>query len=377
MVASRVRWSDELFREFVESAPDANVFVNEQGLIVLVNAQAEELFGYSRDYLLGRAVTLLIPERFHGRVPIPGRGGWSDSHRGLQRRGMGIVGLRRDGSEFPAEISLRGLETDQGVIYATAIRDVTDHVQARENQLQHLSDLAHVSRLSTMGEMVAGLAHELNQPLYAVGNYARACQEVARSQPGIDAELRELTDKLLAQSERAAEIVRRLRRFVSRREPRRAPVDLNSLVREVQQLMLFHSHRFAITLRLELAEDLPLVLGDSILLEQILVNLVRNAFEALSEARSPNPAVVISTRLASSDAINVSVADNGPGLRNVPLEQLFEAFYTTKEQGMGLGLVISRSIAEAHGGRLVALPPGEGGAVFQLTLPCQETAHAS
>jgi len=349
MVASRVRWSDEHFREFVESAPDANVFVDETGRIVLVNAQAEELFGHSRTDLLGKPVSVLIPERFHGRVPIPGTAGWTERHRGVQRRGLGIVALRQDGSEFPAEISLRALETDHGIIYAAAIRDASDHVQARERQLQHLSELAHVSRLSTMGEMVAGLAHELNQPLYAIGNYARACQEVARRQFAESADLRELTDKLLAQSERAAEIVRRLRRFVSRREPRRAPVDLNSLVREVQQLMLFHSHRFAITLRLELADGLPLLFGDAILLEQVLMNLVRNAFEALSEARSPNPAVVVSTRPGENGTITVTVADNGPGLPAVSLDQLFEAFYTTKEQGMGLGLVIGRSIAEAHG----------------------------
>lgn len=376
MVALKVRWSDEHFREFVESAPDANVFVDERGKIVLVNTLAEELFGYGRQELLERPVTALIPERFHGRAPIPGTAGWSDSHRGLQRRAMGIIGLRRDGSEFPAEISLRALDTDAGTIYAAAIRDVTDHVQARDNQLQHLSELAHVSRLSTMGEMVAGLAHELNQPLYAVANYARACQELVRREPKAVAELQELTTKLLGQSERAAEIVRRLRRFVARREPRRAPIDLNTLVREVQQLMLFHTHRFAISLRLELADNLPRVFGDAILVEQILVNLVRNAFEALSEARSPNPAVVLSTGRGPNGTIEVTVTDNGPGLPAVSLDQLFEAFYTTKEQGMGLGLVISRSIAEAHGGRLVALPPAGRGAVFQLTLPSQETAGA-
>lgn len=376
MAAFKVRWSDEHFREFVEAAPDANVFVDRRGRIILVNAQAEELFGHLRNDLIGRSVRVLIPERFRDRVPIPGTAGGADMQRSVQRRAMAIVGLRRDGTEFPAEISLCALETDEGPIYAAAIRDVTNHVQARENLLQHLSDLAHVSRLSTMGEMVAGLAHELNQPLYAISNYARACRELAHGGGSNHDELRELTDKLQAQSERAAEIVRRLRRFVARREPRRAPVDLNVLAREVQQLMLLHSHRFAVTLRLDLAEGLPLVLGDAILLEQILVNLVRNAFEALNDSHSPNPMVLLATAQSENGMILITVTDNGPGFKTVTQDQLFEAFYTTKEQGMGLGLVISRSIAEAHGGRLVALSAAGEGAVFRLTLPSQETPHA-
>lgn len=372
MSVPKVRWSDEHFREYIEAAPDAHLFVDGSGRISLANTQAEELFGYARGEMLGRPVTILIPERFRDRIPIPGTVGWSEAHRTTQRRALASVALRRDGTEFPAEISVRALETDQGPVYAAAVRDASNHVQVRENLLQHLSDLAHVSRLSTMGEMVAGLAHELNQPLYAISNYARACQEITRGGAADNGELRELTDKLQAQSERAAEIMRRLRRFVARREPRRAPVDLNAMVREVQQLMLFHSHRFAVNLRLDLAEGLPPVSGDAILLEQILVNLVRNAFEALSEARSLNPLVTLSTAHDDDGMIVVTVADNGPGFKAVTHDQLFEAFYTTKEQGMGLGLVISRSIAEAHGGRLVAQSGVREGAIFRLTLPSQE-----
>jgi two-component system sensor kinase FixL len=228
-----------------------------------------------------------------------------------------------------------------------------------------------------MGEMVAGLAHELNQPLYAIANYARACQELAGNDTPPRAALVDMTDKLIVQAERAAEIVRRLRRFVSRREPRRTRIDLNALVREVQQLMLFHSHRFAITLKLELDETLPPLQGDAILLEQVLVNLVRNAFEAMSEGQTPNPSVIVTTMRGSGGLIETTVADNGPGFKTESLDQLFEPYYTTKEQGMGLGLVISRSIAEAHGGRLIAESSPSGGAVFRLCLPAEEPARVS
>lgn len=376
MAASRVRWSDDHFREFVETAPDANVFIDARGRIVLVNAQAEDLFGYSREEMLGHPATMLIPERFHGRVPVPGTVG-SDVLRDVQRRGIAIFAVRRGGLEFPAEISIRSLETDAGTIHAVAIRDTTNQVQVRERLLEHLSDLAHVTRLSTMGEMVAGLAHELNQPLYAISNYARACQELAATAGASQTALREMTAKLMAQSERAAEIVRRMRRFVARRPPRRAEIDLNSLVREVQQLMLFHSHRFAITLKLSLSENLPPVQGDSILIEQIVANLVRNAFEALSESRREDPVVVVTTERGPMETIQVTVTDNGPGITSVPAERLFEAFYTTKEQGMGLGLAISRSIAEAHGGKLTAGFSAGGGAEFRLTLPASDAAAAN
>jgi two-component system sensor kinase FixL len=244
-----------------------------------------------------------------------------------------------------------------------------------EPLLAQLAELAHDLRVSTMGEMVAGLAHELNQPLYAVSNYARSCELLLRGHGELHAEFSQLADKLVAQADRAAEIVRRLRRFVSRREPRRALVDVNALVREVEHLMLFHANRFAIGIEVELAEHLPPVLGDSLLIEQVLVNLVRNAFEAQADAKSADPSVTMRTALADPHTIEVTVSDHGPGFGAARLEQLFEAFFTTKSSGMGLGLVISRSIVQAHGGALTASHRPQGGAVFRLTLPAyNETA---
>jgi len=238
-----------------------------------------------------------------------------------------------------------------------------------EPMLTQLSDLAHDLRMSTMGEMVAGLAHELNQPLYAISNYARTCQHLLRDDNGARAELEQIAEKLINQASRAADIVRRLRRFVSRREPRRVRLDVNRLVREVEQLMLFHANRFSIRMQVEPAEDLPHVLGDSLLIEQVLVNLVRNAFEALHEHRPSEACVTIRTAPCGDDAIEITVSDSGPGFGGAPLEQLFEAFFTTKSSGMGLGLVIARSIVQAHGGSLTASQGPQGGAVFRVTLP--------
>lgn len=366
--------TDEQFRRLIESVPDAHVFVDRTSRIVLVNEQAEALFGYARGELEGAPLLRLIPPRLRHRVPLPDSPTWKAAQRGRNRLSLCVLTQRKDGSEFVAEISIRALDTGHETLFAAAIRDVSrrgdgGEERDKEKLLQHLSELAHVSRLSTMGEMVAGLAHELNQPLYAIGNYARACQELLRPHPDLHADMADIAEKLTRQTERAAEIVRRLRRFASRREPRRSAVDVNALVREVQQLMLFHAHRFSITTRLDLAPDLPPVLGDAILIEQVLVNLLRNAFEAMSEAQCPHPVVTVRTAADGGGLIAVTVTDNGPGFGEATTDQLFQAFYTTKEQGMGLGLVISRSIIEAHGGRLTAAPNPDGGALFQLTLP--------
>lgn len=244
-----------------------------------------------------------------------------------------------------------------------------------EPMLAQLSELAHDLRVSTMGEMVAGLAHELNQPLYAISNYARSCELLLREHAELHSEFQRLADRLIQQATRAADIVRRLRRFVSRREPRRTKLDINQLVREAEQLMLFHAKRFSIRMEVELAAPLRPVLGDSLLIEQVLVNLVRNAFEAINDHKSDGAFVRIRTAAVDPDAVEITVADSGPGFGDAPLEQLFEAFFTTKPSGMGLGLVISRSIVQAHGGSLTASQAPQGGAVFRILLPviCEES----
>ena len=364
--------AEEQFHRMLESVADALLIIHYDGRIGYLNARAANLFGYQRHELMNQAFERLLPERF-GEQFAELRAEWFENpHAAVLGVGASFLAVRKDGKEFPAELSLAPLKTESGVVAAASIRDNTIHLEVRDQLLTHLSELAHESRLSTMGEMVAGLAHELNQPLYAISNYAQACENLLATQPTLQAEVRDLTSKLAGQAMRASEIVRRLRRFVSRREPRRTRIDINQLVREVEQLMLFHAHRFSISTRLELADELPPVVGDSLLIEQVLVNLVRNAFEAMSETGTSDPVVMLKTGQVSDELLEVTVTDTGPGFGQITLEELFSAFFTTKEQGMGLGLVISRSIIEAHGGTLSAMPNPHGGAVFRLTLPVEQ-----
>ncbi len=254
---------------------------------------------------------------------------------------------------------------------AGTLMDITDR-KATEEQLQrHQEELAHVSRLSTMGEMATGLAHELNQPLAAITNYAIGCLNLLQAECRGPAGVCETLEQITTEAKRAAEIIRRIRAFVRKLESRRSSIDINALVREVIGLMSFEARNHGIVVHPALCDPLPLVLGDSIQIEQVVVNLVRNSFEAIQQRDAPERVMAIETRFGRSgrDVVEISVIDSGPGLADVDIERLFDAFFTTKPDGLGMGLSISRSIIEAHGGRLWAENHADGGAVFRFTLP--------
>ena len=254
-----------------------------------------------------------------------------------------------------------------------AFADISERRQAEESERRRLVEIAHVSRLSTLGELISGLAHEINQPLAAASNFARACQRWPQtSGTPLPAEVVRLVQNILGQTERAGEIVKRLTTFVKKGGSAPALVDVNGLVRDVIALTksCFYpamQHHAETPLLAELAPQLPKVCVDPIQIEQVLVNLIRNAIEATQEARSAVPVIVRTKRL--SDAIQVSVTDGGIGVATAKAADLFEPFFTTKPDGLGLGLSISRSIIENHGGRLWVEANVERGATFSFTLP--------
>jgi C4-dicarboxylate-specific signal transduction histidine kinase len=251
------------------------------------------------------------------------------------------------------------------------IRDVTEQRQAAALLKQHEADLAHVCRVSVMGEMAAGLAHELNQPLAAIMNYARGCVRRldAHTDPG---ELRSALEEVTLQAERAGAILGRLRAFVSKRPFQRAPVAINDVVRDVLELAAADLRPAVPKVRLDLADSLPNVYIDRLQIEQVLLNLVRNAIEAMRGCPLRERELVLRTGRGEEGTVLVSVNDNGCGLAASVIERLFDPFFTTKPEGMGMGLAISRSILEAHSQHLWATPSEERGATFQFTLPvCQ------
>jgi C4-dicarboxylate-specific signal transduction histidine kinase len=251
------------------------------------------------------------------------------------------------------------------------LRVEIDERRRAEEQLQRRqAELAHVARLSTMGEMAVELAHELNQPLSAISSYAQACRRLLEPDAG------DHTEELLAslnqvgeQADRAAEIIRRVRRFVAKAKPLQTPVDVNAVVRDAAELMQFDARSAKAEIRFKLWEPLPPVIADRIQLEQVMVNLMRNAFEAMRNAAPSHRVLTVRTAMGSGDRMLVSVHDTGAGIAPETMPRLFDRFFTTKPDGMGMGLPISQSIIESHGGHLWAEANAGRGATFCFVLP--------
>jgi two-component system, LuxR family, sensor kinase FixL len=248
------------------------------------------------------------------------------------------------------------------------VRDLTEHqqTQARLQELQ--SELVHVSRLSAMGEMASALAHELNQPLAAISNYMKGSRRLLAGSPGPNqSKIETALDRAAEQALRAGQIIRRLRDFVARGESEKRIESLSKLIEEAGALGLTGAREQGVQLRFNLDPKYDLVLVDRVQIQQVLVNLFRNALEAM--AHSPHRELIASNAWGADDMIEVSVFDTGPGIPDDVMPNLFQTFYTTKETGMGVGLSISRSIVEAHGGRMWAEANFSGGATFRFTLP--------
>jgi len=260
------------------------------------------------------------------------------------------------------------------------VMDTTDRVRMEQESNQRLAQLAHVSRLTSMGELVSELAHELNQPLYAIANFSQACLNIARgtSFPQ-QTDLLGWLEQISEQSQRAGEIIRRVYSFVRKTPAQRHTVDINAVVHECARLLQVNLRHEEVALHLELSPALPEVVVDPVQVQQVLVNLLSNAIDAMSHLPRPERQITVRSRQNETGDIEVSVGDHGRGASEQDLERLFEPFFTTKSEGMGMGLAISRSIIEAHNGRLWAERNLDAGLTFRFTLPIhnQEAEHGS
>ncbi|WP_409998092.1 sensor protein FixL [Bradyrhizobium sp. SZCCHNR1053] len=367
-----LRLREQHFRSILDTVPDAMIVIDGSGTIQFFSSAAERMFGLTEAEAVGLDVSELMPEPDRSRHA----GYLTRYHASRERRIIGIgrivTGRRRDGTTFPMHLSIGEMQSGGKPYFTGFAHDLTEHqqTQARLRELQ--SELVHVSRLSAMGEMASALAHELNQPLAAISNYMKGSRRLlAGSGDPNTPKIESAMDRAAEQAIRAGQIIRRLRDFVSRGESEKRVESLSKLIEEAGALGLSGAREQNVQLRFQLNPEADLVLADRVQIQQVLVNLFRNALEAMSH--SARRELSATNRRLGDDLIEVSVSDTGTGFHDDVMPNLFKTFFTTKDTGMGVGLSISRSIIEAHGGRMWAENNEAGGATFRFTLPAAST----
>jgi two-component system sensor kinase FixL len=363
------RENEARLRGVLESAVEGIVTINEQGTIESVNSSVGKTFGYTSEEILGQNVRMLMPEPYGVSHDQFLRNYMNTGLRKIIGIGREVIGRRKDGSTFPIDLSVSEVQTGGRRIFTGIIRDITARKAAEDRAQERQAELAHLGRVRTMSQMASGLAHELNQPLGAVANYARACRtmvESGRTSPGkIAAALAEIQSEAL----RAGAIINRLRAFVKKDRPANRPSDVNALVTDAVHLMSFELRNAAIEPQLNLAHGLPAIYVDHVQIGQVLINLIRNALDAMQSLGPAARRLIMTTSLAEDGSIETAVSDNGCGVPPESLPHIFEAFFTTKSSGLGLGLGLCRTIVEDFGGRLTAHSNPAGGMTFKFMLP--------
>jgi PAS domain S-box-containing protein len=332
-----------------------------------INDRACVNLGYTREELLVMRVYDVDPnldESLHRRVIDVLQASGSTIFESLHRR--------KDGSTFPVEVSIKRVQLDRTYMVSVA-RDITERKRAEQALQESQTALARVARIATMGELTASIAHEINQPLAAVAMNASASLHWLAIQPPNLVEARQAMMSAMQEVNRASSVVKRIRTLLKKADPELQPLDMNEVIREVLGLAHNELMTAGIAVHTEVTTDVPTVLGDRVQLQQVILNLIINAIDAMNTITERPRTLLIKTAKHAEGAL-IRVQDSGRGFDPEQAERIFEAFFTTKPEGIGMGLAISRSIVEAHGGRLWAMPGSANGAVFQLILPEVEGA---
>jgi len=343
------------------------VFVRDMNdVITFWNRGAEERYGWNREDAIGKISHDIVRTGFPASLveinaELTRTGRWEGE----------LLHTRRDGSvvTVASRWALQRDEQGNPVAVLETNNDVTERKRAEEALQKVQSELAHATRVMTLGELTASIAHEVNQPLAAIVTNANACLRwLGGAQPNL-VEARQAVERIIKDGYRASEVISRVRNLVKKAPPRNFPVDLNDVIREVLALAQSQARRNLVFVKQELANDLPLVLGDRVQLQQVILNLVINGIEAVAKSKDGERELAVRSSRDEADNLVVAVRDTGGGIAPENIERLFDAFFTTKAHGMGMGLAISRTIIESHGGRLWATSNLPKGAVFQFQLP--------
>jgi two-component system sensor kinase FixL len=370
------KWAENALRErearlrsILDTVPDAIITIDEKGIVESFSPAAVRLFGYSEREVLGKNINMLMPSPYREQ-----HDGYLATYRntGVKRIiGIGriVVGQRRDGSTFPMELAVGEVAIAGRRLFTGFVRDLTER-QGTERRLQELQlELLHVTRVNAMGQMSSAIAHELNQPLTASANYISAARRFLQRPDGA-AQAQDAMEQAAKQILRAGTTIRNLRDFIEKREGRREAENLNKVIEQGIALAFVGMAHINVKVRLQLEASLPNVFVDKIQIQQVLMNLIRNGIEAMQDAQKRE--LTIETSHAGDGYVSVTVRDSGPGLPEEVRRKLFQPFVTTKEGGMGVGLMICQSIIQFHGGSIEVSPESEPGTAFTFRLPVDE-----
>ena len=364
-----LRRSEERFRLLVETVQDYAIYMlDPNGIVTSWNVGAEHIKGYRTEEIVGQHFS-----RFFSAEDVKCGEPEMELKAAVERGRFAheVWRVRKDGSRFWASVVITALHDPQGrlVGFSKITRDLTERKQTEQALQKAMSELAHMARVTTMGELAASIAHEINQPLAAIVNNANASSRLLASEPPDLDEVRLAVADIAEAGTRAGEIISRVRTFLKKAVPAKTQVDINQVIREVLALAPGQLEKHNISVRTELLPGLAPVQGDRIQLQQVLLNLIMNGVEAMSSVSDRSRVLVLRSQPHESGGVLVSVQDSGGGLDPKNIAHLFDAFFTTKPEGMGMGLPISRSIVETHGGRLWLIPNDGQGVTFQFTLP--------
>jgi two-component system sensor kinase FixL len=372
-----LRSRSELFGGIIAIASDAIISIDEQQCVTHFNKSAEQIFGYSAREVVGESVEILLPEQFRRehKKYVQDFGKEQISSRLMNRR-SDIVGLRKNGDTFPARASISRFSQDGAVTLSVNLQDISEIERVEKTSQQARDELARVTRIGLVGEISASLAHELNQPLAAILINAQVLRRLIDAAPADLEDADEIISDVIQDTQRAGQVIQRLRALLKPGEQKVEVVDLNQIMTEVTDLL---SSEFVIrqaSVTIESAPGLPTVSADHIQLQQVFLNLIANAFDAMEGIDPADRHLLIRTSLPQPNLVEVCVRDSGTGFTEESYQQLLESFYTTKKGGMGMGLAISNTMLRAHGGRLWAENNPGPGAAFHFTLPVASADEA-
>jgi len=358
----------------LEQAADSVIITDRERRIEYVNPAFERLTGYEREEVVGHK-TYFLRSGVHDEVFYQDL--WRVIGDGGVYRGV-MVNRKKNGSIFHEQKTISPLKDSQGVIthFISTGHDITELVRAEEQDRVHKAELAHVGRLSILGEMTSGLAHELNQPLCAITTYAQTCLRIIQAGDCKPEEVRYGLEQVVRQAELGGAIFRRLRNFARKGDLHPQRVNPRDVIDEVASFIRAEARQNEVQLKVEIARQLPAVMADPIQIEQVLLNLARNSMDAMSGGNTARRRIVIQATRQQRHLVRVCIGDSGPGCPPDALDRLFEPFFTTKSTGLGIGLVISQNIIDAHGGRLWLEANSSAGATFCFTLPRAGSGHA-